>query len=68
MYSQFVKRFNAPKGFGVIAVEDGPVALDHHMVIDVNALRSAGGSNPTPCDIDPSTKNPATLTPPSSEP
>ena len=60
MYGKFVKRFNAPKGFGVIAVEDGPDAPDHHMVIDVTGSRFARGSNSMPFDIDASAKDPAT--------
>ena len=59
MHSTFVEWFNDPKGFGVIAVEDGPDVLDHHMVIDVTGFSSAREDNPISFDIDASTKSPA---------
>ena len=59
MHSKFVEWVNDPKGFGVIAVEDRPDALDHHKIVDVPGFRSAREDNPIAFGIDASTKNPA---------
>ena len=59
MHSKFVEWVNDPKGFGVIAVGDGPDALDHHKVVDVPGFRSAREDNLIAFDIDASTKSPA---------